>query len=166
MNNWDWRTPIALTANQPIAHLVGNLTMANTLAFQPSDYLFTSFAGRHTIKVTTIDQLALTGIKVNNIIVINVFCAINNFNNWQTKLVGKIVIALVMSWNSHNSALTITGQYIIGDPNWHAVTGGGVDSVATGKDACLVVIALSLNFWFFNRLFTVFLDFSSIFISR
>ena len=145
INNRNRRAPIALAADQPIAHFVSNLRLAFTLLLEPSDNLLASILAARTVKSAGIHQnpfAVITSVGVNVIL-----GPLNYLNDWQLEFFSKSKVAVVMRWHAHHRTGTVTAQYVISDPNRDLLASRRVDSVAAAKNTCFffgVVAAFNL----------------------
>ena len=145
INNRNRRAPIALAADQPIAHFVSNLRLAFTLLLEPSDNLLASILAARTVKSAGIHQnpfavIASVGVNV-------ILRPLDDLNDWQLEFLGKSKVAVVMRWHAHHRTSAIAPQNIIGNPNWNLLASRRVDSIAAAKNTCFlfgVVAAFNL----------------------
>jgi len=145
INNRNRRAPIALAADQPIAHFVSNLRLAFTLLLEPSDNLLASILAARTVKSARVHQNTFA--VVTSVGVDIVLGPLNYLNDWQLEFFSKSKVAVVMRWHAHHRTSAIAPQNIIGNPNWNLLAGRRVDSIAAAKNTCFffgVVAAFNL----------------------
>ena len=75
----NWRTPVTLARNEPVAHAIGDLFLADALLFEPSNNLFTRIGTLLTIESARIYELALAMIAL--VIIFGTERFFDNFNN-------------------------------------------------------------------------------------
>ena len=136
INNRNRRAPIALAADQPIAHFVSNLRLAFTLLLEPSDNLLASILAARTVKSAGIHQnpfavIASVGVNV-------ILRPLDDLNDRQLKFFSKSKVAVVMRWHTHHRTSAIAPQNIISNPNWNLLAGRRVDSIAAAKNTCFL----------------------------
>ena len=75
----NWRTPVTLARNKPVAHAIGDLFLADALLLEPSNNLFTCIGTLLAIKCARIYELALAMITL--VIVFGTERFFDNFDN-------------------------------------------------------------------------------------
>ena len=75
----NWRAPVTLARNEPVAHAISNLFLANALLLEPSNNLFTRIGTLLTIESARIYELALAMIAL--VIIFGTERFFDNFDN-------------------------------------------------------------------------------------
>ncbi|MNZ54507.1 hypothetical protein D3C78_724080 [compost metagenome] len=112
MQNWNRLSPVALTAEQPITQTIGYFTFTYALLFQPSNHLRNRFFILKPIQEIRIDMRSVSGI----CLFFNV-AALHDFHDIQAELFSKFPVACIVTWNRHDRTCSISGKYIICNPD-------------------------------------------------
>ena len=147
MDDRDGCTPVALAANQPVAHLVGYLGVATAFLFEPSHNLLTGILTARAIKCTRVNEHPFAMVTLVGIWV--VVGPLNDGDDGQFVFLGKGGIALIMSRNSHHCTGAIATKDIIGHPDGYSLARRWIYGITSSKDSCLilrVISALNLRF--------------------
>ena len=75
----NWRAPVTLARNEPVAHAISNLFLANALLLEPSNNLFTCIRALLAIKCARIYELAFAMIAL--VIIFGTERFFDNFDN-------------------------------------------------------------------------------------
>ncbi len=155
VDNGNWRAPVALTTDEPVAHFVSNFRTPPTLLFEPGDYLLTCIIRCDAVKLARINKQAFAVIAT----LLVAFGFFDNFNHWKVKCCRKCKVALIMRWYTHDSPSTVTPQYIISYPNRYLLACCRISRVTAGKDAgFFFAFAATFDFRFFDSLVDIRFD--------
>ena len=154
----DWTTPIALTWNEPVAHLVGNLVVAETVFFEHFDNLFASFVTWKTVEFARINNFAFAVITL--VVVIWTFRFFDNFNDRKFELGCKLKVALIMSRNCHDCTFAVSHQDVVRNPDWDFLLSNRIDCITTSKYASFLFVLLAFDFRFLDSVLNVFFNLS------
>ena len=117
------RTPIALTADTPVAQAILRLLFTQTLSVQCFGNLFDTFVNGEAVEFAGIDQLGSIALVTIGFVPsfqrIFVTFASNDLLDREIVLLGECEVAFVMSRYAHHSAFTVAHQNVVTDPNRH-----------------------------------------------
>ena len=142
MNHRNWRTPVPLTRNQPIAHFVSSFTSTRTLLFQPGYDLLAGVLAARTVELPRIDQLTFACIATD---VCRILWFVNHLDNWKIKFLSKSKVTFIVRWHCHNCTCTVATQHIVRHPDWQLLAIDWVDDIAASKDAGFIFVFLAFN---------------------
>ena len=94
------------------------------------------------VRVFPIDTAHNTTLLVFELRIQGVALLQNNGNNRQVILARKLEIALIAARNSHNSACTVIGHDVVGNPHGNFIAVNRIYHVPSSKYAVLFVISL------------------------
>ena len=109
MNDRDGATPIPLTRDQPVAKLVLDFAVTNSVGFEPHSEILLGICDCLAIVVARIDQSSLLWLKclpfgVEILYFIQSTLSNNYWNDFQPKFLGEVKIPLIVARNRHDSA--------------------------------------------------------------
>ena len=158
MNSRNRVTPIALTANKPVAQTELNFASAATHGLKVghhSGLALGMLAAAQTGVLARLHQNSFgchSGIPINaghhtirlilELLVQRVILGADDGDNGQIVLACKLKVALVTARNRHNGARAVIGHHVIGNPNGQLFAVDGVFHITTGKRAVLLMVAL------------------------
>ena len=131
MNDWDWFTPVTLTAKEPVAETVSDFFLTKAFFFQPSYNFSNSFFFVKPVQEVRVDMRT-------------VFCVSCFFNvatfkyfyDWKTKLFSKFPVTLIVSRYGHNCTCSVASENVVRNPDWNFSTVNRVYSISSSPNPC------------------------------
>ena len=131
MNDWDWFTPVTLTAKKPVTETVGHFFLTKAFFFQPSYNL-----GNGVFFVKTVQEVR---VDVKAIFCVGSFCYVatfEHFYNWKIKLFSKFPVTLIVGRNGHDGTCSVASKNIVGNPDWNFFPIDRIDGIGTRPNPC------------------------------
>ena len=153
MDKRDWLTPVSLTIECPIFHLILNAGFTNAFLFKffqhTLDRIF--FLGI-AVEKFGVDHFAITCIGFFGNI-----STFNDFNDVDAEFLCKIIVTLVMSRYCHDRTCTIAHHYVVCNVDWNLLAVYRVNSLKSlNAYTCLVFNKLSsLELCFLGTFITI-----------
>ena len=123
MNDRNRFTPITLTVERPVLHLVLDTLFADTLACEEFEHLCDRFLlGFDAVEEFGVDHFAVA--RVSSFFDV---AALDDFDDVDAELLCKVVVAFVMCGNCHDRAGTVTHHDVVGDEDRDFLAVCGVD---------------------------------------
>ena len=136
----DRLTPISLTGENPVTKLIVCLALALALFRQPFGDFHLRFLNGKTGQKAGIDHHAGGAVGESGFFDV---AALDDFNNRQTKLLGKLPVTGIVSGNRHDSTCAVGDKNVVGNENRNFRTVYGVDGIhAVKTHAGLVLVDL------------------------
>ncbi|MPM73330.1 hypothetical protein SDC9_120310 [bioreactor metagenome] len=131
----DGFTPVPLPAENPVPELVVDRLCPQLMLFEPSKH-----GGNGILLVQAIKEGA---VYVNAILgprfLLDIDLTLENFNDGQAELLGKLPVTGVMGRDCHDGTGTVADQDIVGNPDGNLLVVHRVDRKAATEDAALIL---------------------------
>ena len=134
MNNWDWFTPVTLTAKEPVTKTVSDFFLTKAFFFQPSHDFSNRFFFVETVQEVRVDVKAI--FCVSSLFNVSTF---QHFYDWKVKLFSKFPVTLIVGRYGHNSTCSVAGKNIVSNPDWNFFTIDRVDGISTSPNPCFLL---------------------------
>ena len=153
------RSPIALTADQPVAQAVVGFERAFALFFKLLYDRNLALFRAHTVELAGVDHHAVIGVRQP---VGRTVRALHHSFYGQTEFFGEDVVALVVSGDAHNRARAVACEHVVRNEYGHFPAVDGVNRIRARHNARLFAVAGkavnlrdlgSVVFVFFHRRF-------------
>ena len=131
MNDWDWFTPVTLTAKEPVTETVGHFFLTTAFFFQPSHNLGNSIFFVESVQEVRVDMKAI--FCVSSLFNVSTF---KHFYDWKSKLFSKFPVTLIVGRYSHNSTCSVASKNIVRNPDWDFFPIDRVDGISTSPNPC------------------------------
>ncbi len=143
MDDGDWRAPIALAADQPVAEAIGHPRPAPPRGGQIGGDARPRLGRRQAAVRAGVDGntfILECGRRTDD-------CRLLHYrDDGQVVAPGEGVVARVVGGHAHNRARSVATQHVIGHPHWHGRAGQRVRGVGAGEDArLLLLVRLALD---------------------
>ena len=102
MDDRNWLTPVALTGEVPVPHLVVDLLFAEALVFQPVNHPLLGFFVVQAVQEVRVDVGTVAGVGF-----LLDLAALYDFLDWQVELACKGVVTLIVGWYGHYGTSTV-----------------------------------------------------------
>ena len=127
MDDWNWRPPVALAADQPVAQPIGGGALTSARLLYRGNRLLKRGGPGCATPLTAIHRNggAITLIcirKLHRIGCSGEFGWSDNGADRQAEALRKFVVALVMCGDRHDRASAVAGEDVIGDPDRDLLT--------------------------------------------
>ena len=113
MNDWDWFTPVALTAKEPVTKTVSDFFLTKAFFFQPSNDFSNRFFFVETVQEVRVDVKAV--FRVSSFFNVATF---EHLYNWKIKLFSKFPVTFIVGRYGHNSTCSVASKNVVGNPDW------------------------------------------------
>ena len=131
----NWRAPVTLAGNPPIAQAVVNFALANAHRGQFIGNGVEACFVIQAAKFAGVEQHAFLGQGLLGEIRLGTVSGENNWLDVQAVFAGKLVVALVVTRNGHHRAGAVLHQYEVSRPYRDGFAGQRVNSFKAGVDA-------------------------------
>ncbi len=134
----NWRAPVALAGNPPIAQAIVHLALADALRHQRIGNGIEARLEVQTIKFTGIEQNAFFGHRLSAEIRLTTVGITDNRFHRQVIFAGELKITLVMSRHRHDRTRAVIHQHKIGDPDGQHFAGQRMHHMQAGGHALFI----------------------------
>ncbi|MNS52788.1 hypothetical protein D3C72_855150 [compost metagenome] len=126
--------PVALAAEDPVAHAVGDLLGADALSFQPGVHLGDRLGLAQPVEEARVDvrAVALEGALFH-------VAAFEHRLHRQAEGLGELPVTLVMPGHGHDGARAVGGEHVVRDPDRNFLAVGRVHGHGAGERAGLLL---------------------------
>ena len=132
------RSPVTLTADQPVAQTVIGLERALALRFEFLDDGDLALLRAHAVEFAGIHHHAVFGVRQT---VVRAVRALHHALDGEPQLLCEHIVALVVRRDAHDRARAVACQHVVRDEYGHFPAVDGVDSIRARHDARLFAVA-------------------------
>ena len=115
--------------------------LSNTLLLEEADALCLCLSHTHAVEIKTVDT-AVDERAVSRVGQLGIASAVDNLNDREVKLDGKLIVTGIVRGNSHNGASAVGGEDVVGHPHRDGLASEGIGRVRACEEAGLVLLEL------------------------